>query len=120
MADPRNAGRTSVSDTGRTRVLLFWQEFDISDIEVIMQAFKILFFFFFFFFFFWAAPVGFPAWGQIGDVVAGLHHSHSNARSEPHLCPTPHSSRQRRLLDPLSEARDRTASSWIVVGFLTL
>ena len=27
--------------------------------------------------------------GQIGAAAAGLHHSHSNARSEPHLQPTP-------------------------------
>ena len=29
------------------------------------------------------------AWGQIGAAAAGLHHSHSNARSEPHLRPSP-------------------------------
>ena len=27
--------------------------------------------------------------GQIGATATGLHHSHSNARSEPHLQPTP-------------------------------
>ena len=27
--------------------------------------------------------------GQIGATAAGLHHSHSNSRSEPHLRPTP-------------------------------
>ena len=27
--------------------------------------------------------------GLIGAVAASLHHSHSNARSKPHLCPTP-------------------------------
>jgi len=27
--------------------------------------------------------------GQIGATAAGLHHSHSNAESEPHLRPTP-------------------------------
>ena len=27
--------------------------------------------------------------GQIGAVAAGLRHSHSNARYEPHLRPTP-------------------------------
>ena len=32
---------------------------------------------------------GSQAWGQIRTVAAGLHHSHSNARSEPHLRPTP-------------------------------
>ena len=34
--------------------------------------------------------------GQIGATAAGLHHSHSNARSKPHLRPT------------LSKTRDRT------------
>ena len=32
---------------------------------------------------------GFQARGQIGATTAGLRHSHSNARSEPHLWPTP-------------------------------
>ena len=32
---------------------------------------------------------GSQARGPIGAVVAGLHPSHSNARSEPHLRPTP-------------------------------
>ena len=27
--------------------------------------------------------------GLIGAVATGLHHSHSNARSKPHLPPTP-------------------------------
>ena len=27
--------------------------------------------------------------GQTGAAAAGLYHSHSNARSEPHLQPTP-------------------------------
>ena len=27
--------------------------------------------------------------GQIGAVAVGLHHSHSNSGSEPHLQPTP-------------------------------
>ena len=31
----------------------------------------------------------FQARGQTGAVTAGLCHSHSNARSEPHLQPTP-------------------------------
>ena len=40
----------------------------------------------------WAAPAaygGSQARGPIGAVAAGLHHSHSNAESEPHLQPTP-------------------------------
>ena len=36
-----------------------------------------------FFFFF------FLVWGPIGAVAAGLCHSHSKARSEPHLQPPP-------------------------------
>ena len=50
------------------------------------------FFFFFFFFFFRAAPLaygGSQARGRIGAADAGLHHSHSNTKSELHLQPTP-------------------------------
>ena len=36
-----------------------------------------------------AAYGGSQAKGLIGSVAAGLHHSHSNARSELHLRPTP-------------------------------
>ena len=43
----------------------------------------------------------------IGSVATSLHHSHSNAGSKPHLQPTPQL-RQRRILNPLREARDRT------------
>ena len=46
----------------------------------------------------------FQACGQIGAEAAGLHHSHSNARSEQHLQPTP----QLTTLNPLSQARDQT------------
>ena len=45
---------------------------------------------FFFLFLFMAAPVPYrssQARGQIRAVAAGLHHSHSNASSEPHLQP---------------------------------
>ena len=43
-------------------------------------------------FFFRATPAAYgsyQAMGQIGTAAAGLHHSHSNAGSEPHLQPTP-------------------------------
>ena len=36
-----------------------------------------------------------------------------------HICDLRHSSRQRRILNPLSEARDLPTSSWILVRFLT-
>ena len=45
-----------------------------------------------FFFFFRTAPAAYgssQARSQIGAVAAGLHHSHSNAGSKPHLRPTP-------------------------------
>ena len=42
--------------------------------------------------------------GPLRAVAASLHHSHSNPGSEPHL----HSSGQRRIPNPLSEARDGT------------
>ena len=45
--------------------------------------------------------------GVIGTVAAGLCQSHSNTRSSL-VCDLHHSSRQRRMLNPLSEARDRT------------
>ena len=47
---------------------------------------------FFFWLFFRAAPLacgGSQARGLIGAAAAGLCHCHSNARSEPHLRPTP-------------------------------
>ena len=46
----------------------------------------------FVFFLFMATPVaygGSQARGQTRDAAAGLHHSHSNAGSEPLLWPTP-------------------------------
>ena len=36
-----------------------------------------------------AAYGGSQARGRIQDTVAGLHHSHSNTESEPHLPPIP-------------------------------
>ena len=50
-----------------------------------------------FFFFFRVAYEGSQARGQIGAVAASLHHSHSNARSEPHTQSTPQLT---AMLDP--------------------
>ena len=49
----------------------------------------------------------FQARDRIGTVVAGLHHSHSNTRSELRLSPTP-----QLILNPLSKARDQT---WVLM-----
>ena len=54
-----------------------------------------------------AAYEGSQARGLIGAVAAGLCQIHSNARSEP-VCDLHHSSEQRRILNPLREARDGT------------
>ena len=68
------------------------------------------FFFFLVFFLYRVAPAaygGSQARGRIRTVATGLHHSHSNARSWPHLRPH-HSSQQCQILNPLSEVRGRT------------
>ena len=84
-------------------------------------ALKVLVFLFFFFFlsFFLFAPVaygGSQARGLIGAVAPDLCQSCSTTRSKLRLRPTP-SSWQHRVLNPLSEARDRTCNlmvpSWI-------
>ena len=56
------------------------------------SSFFLSFFFFFFFIHFRAASVahgGSQARWWIGAIAAGLHHRHSNTRSELHLQPTP-------------------------------
>ena len=55
-----------------------------ANLEILMVAFFVCFF--------RAAPAaygGFQARGLIRAVAAGLPHSHSHARFEPHLRPTP-------------------------------
>ena len=67
---------------------------------------------FFVFCLFRAAPAaygGSQARGLIGAIVAGLHLSYSNARSE-HVYDLHHSSRQHWIVNSLSEARDQTCN----------
>ena len=67
-----------------------------------------------------AVPVaykGSQARGLIGAVAIGLYQSHSNVGSEPHLRPTLQP-QQRRILNPLSEARIEPATSWFLVRFV--
>ena len=74
-----------------------------------------------FFFFFRAAPTAYgcsQAKCWIRAEAAGLCHSHSNDRSEP-VCDLHHSSQQCRILNPLSEARIKPATSWFLVGFVS-
>ena len=67
-------------------------------------------FFFVFLPFSWAALAAYgdsQARGLIGAVATGLRQSHSNTGSEP-VCNLHHSSRQHRIINPLSKGRDRT------------
>ena len=94
-----------------------WQFF-----VVINETCYDIFFFFFFFFNLFRATLQHaevPRLGVESVVAAGLHHSHSNARSEPHLWPVPLSSWQRRILNPLSDARIEPSSSGILVRFVS-
>ena len=54
---------------------------------------------------------------RLGTIAACLHHSHSNARSEPCLWPLYHSSQQCQIFNPLCEARDKIHilmdTSWV-------
>ena len=56
--------------------------------------------------------------GQTGAAAAGLHHTHSNARSEQHLQPTP---QLKATPDPTHWVRPgvEPASSWIPVRFVS-
>ena len=73
------------------------------------------------FFFFRAAPAAYgssQAEDLIGAAAAGLHHSHSNMGSEPHLQPTPQLTTARSLTH-WARPGIELASSWILVRFVT-
>ena len=71
-----------------------------------------------FFFSFRATPAAYGSFqgrGQIGAAATSLGHSHSNARSEPHLRPTPQLTAMN--LNPLNKARNQIHilmnTSWV-------
>ena len=77
---------------------------------------------FFFFLFSSAAPMacgGSQARGRIRATASSLHHSHSNAGSEPCLWSTP---QLKAILDPTHWARPgvEPTSSWILVRFVSV
>ena len=75
--------------------------------------------YFFLFFFLGPHPAaygGSQARGPVGATAAGLHHSHSNVRSELRLWPAPQL-RKHRIFNPLSKARDWTCNLMFLVGF---
>ena len=48
-----------------------------------------------------------------------LAYATATATQDPnHVCDLHHSSQQHRILNPLSEARDRTTTSWLLVRFV--
>ena len=57
---------------------------------------------------------GSQARSLISATVVVLHHSHSNAGSEPHLQPIP-----QLMTMPDPSPRDWTATSWFPVGFIS-
>ena len=49
-----------------------------------------------------------------------LAYATATAMQDPsHICNLYHSSRQHQILNPLSEARDKTRTSWFLVGFIS-
>ena len=79
----------------------------MTEVEHLFKTLKVicvLFLFchhFFLFLFFTAAPAAYgtsQARGPVGAVFSSLHHSHTMARSKPHLRDVHHSSRQRWIL----------------------
>ena len=86
----------------------------------ILHTLKTIFFFFFFFFFllFRAAPAAYghsQARGQIRAIVAGLHHSQSNARSATYTTTQGNT----RSLTHWARTGMEPTSSWILVRFIT-
>ena len=60
-----------------------------------------------------------PGRGHIGAAAASLHHSHIAVMPDPsHICELHHSSRQRQILNPRSEARDQTPILMDIGGFV--
>ena len=73
------------------------------------RFYYLFFIFLIFFLLFRAVPTAYgdsQARGPVEATAAGLHQSHSNARSKPHLKPTPQLTAH-QILNPLSEARDQ-------------
>ena len=66
-----------------------------------------------------AAYRGSQARGRIGAIATGLHHSHSNARSEPCLQLTPQLTAKPYPLTHWVRPEIKPVSSWVLVRFLS-
>ena len=72
--------------------------------------------------FFRAAPAAYGSSqvrGRIRATALGLHHSHSNTRSEPHLGPYTAAHGNARSLTHWAKPGTEPESSWILVGFIS-
>ena len=108
---------SKIASTNRLiHIILMHRNFNLE--KYLESALVHLFFFFsflffssssFFFFFLFRAKVygSSQARGGIGAAAVGLHHSHSNAGSNPCLWPTPQFTAMLDL-NPVSEVRDQT------------
>ena len=84
--------------------------------------YSFIYLFIFVFCLFRAIPVaygGSQARGWIRTVATGLHHSHSNVGSEPHLWPIPQLTATLDPSPPWTRPGIKPASSWILVGLFT-
>ena len=63
---------------------------------------------------------GFPRLGVESELQLPAYTTARATQDPRHSCNLHHNSPQRRIPNPLSEARDRTSSSWILVGSLLL
>ena len=108
-----------LSNTFAVPYLLKWQYFLLFFVCLCFLCFLFFVFFFGLFALSRAAPMahgGSQARGPIRTAAAGLCQSHSNVGSEQHLWPIPQL-QERQILNPLSKARDRTATPWFLVRF---
>ena len=60
-----------------------------------------------------------PRWGVESELQLRAYTSATAKWDLSHVCDLHHSSQQRQILNPLSEARDRTRTSWVPVRFVT-
>ena len=83
-------------------------------------SFPFLHFFLFFSFFLGPHPrhMEGPRLGGKSELHLPAYTTATGTQDPSHVCDLHHSSRQRQILNPLSEARDRICIPWILVGFI--
>ena len=95
----------------------------VNEWPVMVFLFRFLLFFFFFLAFvfsglhWWCMEV--PGLGLESELFLPAYATATATLDLSHICDAHHSSRQRWILNPLSEARDQPATSWFLVGFVS-